>query len=650
MDASAFGCSVCDTPSPGFMLSGPIRGGCVEAPVIFDMVASAHGEVLYMRAAFLAILGLVLGLVFAISPAAAAQVGSAALFTPQSSGNWQVDFYANGTQIHPKYAVSIVPLNATALPQYEVQLWAQSATSYQGVVARMVEQDWKSLAATVYVPGGPAGATMLWYFAALGPSWNVATRRFAADPNLLNADTGLINANAAPLTTCQNDFICGHVYGTRFPTLGTYGMYRQLIFISLSSNLPECLWTWAWTDVSGYYSAYMYAASSQTVYSWVAYHGTMDGYYWPAQPLTASASFYWSGSGYVIHDFYPYDYNQTAESPVLRAWDTSGASYVKTQIQAQSSSSTTMQASKRLTSGQFSFGSLGFSVSSDWSYTTTTSTQFGPYTYAGSHEITFPNQYQDYFQDISGLFYSVSWCNQCQYANNMRGVTVSASDPITEAGAAQQYVSGNVQSGATIFLTASEVNPYLSQGQTYPLPTFSVSNGHSYSSSWQIGIGSYGTFTYGESVTSTNSIGFMVGGFVYAALPANNNIFVWTPKIQYGNPLDYHVYVGTFGSPYGNNFEIPDPWSSSVSGGSSFVADSLYGYSTQVSRSPTHSVQVGFTGGSPDGTDWGSVIDYHDYTTTRVNLITIYFYDHLNSHNGNTWDRLSAGVRMRLFN
>ncbi len=99
-----------------------------------------------------------------------------------------------------------------------------------------------------------------------------------------------------------------------------------------------------------------------------------------------------------------------------------------------------------------------------------------------------------------------------------------------------------------------------------------------------------------------------------------------------------------------DDFETPGLWASSVSGGSSFVADSLYGYSTQVSQSPTHSVQVGFTGGNTDGTDYGSVLMYRDFATTRVNRIAISYDDSLYSHNGNYWDRLSAGVRMRLYN
>ena len=132
----------------------------------------------------------------------------------------------------------------------------------------------------------------------------------------------------------------------------------------------------------------------------------------------------------------------------------------------------------------------------------------------------------------------------------MRGQVVSDSDPVSEATAASEYRKGNYQPGPTTFLTASEINAYRpSKRNPYPLPKFTVSSGSSYSSSWQLGFGVYGTFTYGQTLASSNTIGFMVTGEVVAKLPHHYNLFVWMPKVQDGNPLEYHVYVGTFGPP-----------------------------------------------------------------------------------------------------
>ncbi len=98
-----------------------------------------------------------------------------------------------------------------------------------------------------------------------------------------------------------------------------------------------------------------------------------------------------------------------------------------------------------------------------------------------------------------------------------------------------------------------------------------------------------------------------------------------------------------------DNMEVAGLWSYTEVGGSSFLLGADGGYSTAQSSSPTHSVYVQFSGGYADGTDWGLLVLGKWYDSTRIDTLSVAFYIDWFQHNGDYWDKMDSGVRMRLY-
>lgn len=98
-----------------------------------------------------------------------------------------------------------------------------------------------------------------------------------------------------------------------------------------------------------------------------------------------------------------------------------------------------------------------------------------------------------------------------------------------------------------------------------------------------------------------------------------------------------------------DNMEVGGLWSYTEVGGASFLAGADGGYSTAQSSSPTHSVYAQFSGGNADGTDWGVAVLGKWYDSTRIDTLSVAFYIDWFQHNGDSWDKMDSGVRIRLY-
>ncbi len=164
------------------------------------------------------------------------------------------------------------------------------------------------------------------------------------------------------------------------------------------------------------------------------------------------------------------------------------------------------------------------------------------------------------------------------------------------------------------------------------------------------------TISGGTWITTSGTFGITVASgsgsqntFNYH-IPGNSGTYYYT-RLNGGGAGPINGALAWRQVPCGvaDTFETTGLWSSVVSGGSSFIAAALTGYSTARSMSPTHSVTIGFTGGG-GGTDYGSAANYRDFTTSQVNRITIAFDATAYSHDKTTWDSMYAGLRIRLYN
>lgn len=99
-----------------------------------------------------------------------------------------------------------------------------------------------------------------------------------------------------------------------------------------------------------------------------------------------------------------------------------------------------------------------------------------------------------------------------------------------------------------------------------------------------------------------------------------------------------------------DNFEGGCAWTPVKSGGTSFTSAAWTGCTEVAFRSPRYSMEVSFTSGSSDGTDWGQVSSYQETTATDMQMLRVWFYAERWSHNRDpNWDGLEAGVRLRLY-
>ncbi len=161
------------------------------------------------------------------------------------------------------------------------------------------------------------------------------------------------------------------------------------------------------------------------------------------------------------------------------------------------------------------------------------------------------------------------------------------------------------------------------------------------------------TVKLGASTTAAGTIGITSGSGTTQQwnykFPGNSGVWYYTNLKGATGPIYSALAFSWAACGASDNFETPGLWTTWKNGGSSFVAAALNGYSTARYVSPTHSVIAGYTGGSTDGTDSGTTGNYRDFFMTGITRIKVSFNDALYSHDGGYWDRLQAGVRLRLY-
>ncbi len=132
---------------------------------------------------------------------------------------------------------------------------------------------------------------------------------------------------------------------------------------------------------------------------------------------------------------------------------------------------------------------------------------------------------------------------------------------------------------------------------------------------------------------------------------------------QYGNLLSYidgsgnlttYSYTSSTGYTYpssvssggqNENFETVGTWLSSSS-----CSWMLAQYSTTESYSPSHSVQLSFSGALNNGQDHGTATMSNYYNVSMISSVSLKMYVGAYSHNDNSSDQLSSGIELQLYN
>ena len=93
---------------------------------------------------------------------------------------------------------------------------------------------------------------------------------------------------------------------------------------------------------------------------------------------------------------------------------------------------------------------------------------------------------------------------------------------------------------------------------------------------------------------------------------------------------------------------IADGFVFTQGGGSSFMSNCINARDGVQTFSPKKSIHQGYTGGSPDGTDFGVVSATKTYSLSRIGSVGLWFYVSYYYHDWNYWDYLKGGIRLNL--